>query len=101
MSSPHRSLHATILHFSLQGLNRRQLYSYTSLLPEYTSNIPAPVVLPSGLVPDAGAVPPVEAIAPAPLIAPAPVILSSNAMKEKQKEYEEGCCLSTHFLLNF
>lgn len=92
-------MHATILYFPLQGADRRQLYlgdPPAAILPEYNSDIPAPVVLPSGVVPDAGVVPPAGAIAPSPLIGPAPAILPSNAIKEKNNEYTaaEGC----HFI---
>ena len=91
-------LHATIFYFSQQGPDRRQLYlgdPSGELLPEYDSDIPAPIVLPSGVVPDAGVVPPAGAIAPAPFIPPAPAILPSNAIKEKNRAYPtaEGCHL--------
>ncbi|KAJ7392430.1 hypothetical protein OS493_012093 [Desmophyllum pertusum] len=78
---------------------KRQFYlgdAPAAILPDYNSDMPAPIVLPSGVVPDAGVVPPVGAIAPAPLIAPAPAILPSNAIKEKNRAYPtaEGC----HFI---
>lgn len=92
----HPLLHATVLYFPLQGPDKRQLYlgePHASILPEYNSDFPAPVVLPSGVVPDAGVVPPAGAIAPAPLIAPAPAILPANSIKEKNRAYPaaEGC----------
>ena len=89
-------LHATVLYFPLQGPDKRQLYlgePPSSIHPEYNSDFPAPIVLPSGVVPDAGVVPPAGAIAPAPLIPPAPAILPADAIKEKNKAYPdaEGC----------
>ena len=67
--------------------------AHASILSDYNSDFPAPVVLPSGVVPDTGVVPAAGAIAPAPLIAPAPAILPADAIKEKNKAYPdaEGC----------
>ena len=89
----HLPLHATVLYFPLQGPDKRQLYLgelHAPILPEYNSDFPAPIVLPSGVVPDAGVVPAAGPIAPAPLIPPAPAILPADAIKEKNKAYSDG-----------